>query len=227
MSEKKVIEYLKKMIFKITGHSVLEEMSIENYVDYIVDYFMTILHSMPNNVYWLDRNGLLRGGNHELARKLHLKSGFDLEGLTYEQMANAAQLPTKEFEPYRVTELEVMQSGVPSIAKEEPPIKVEGKTFYYLSNKTPLKNKKGEIIGVVGISTDITKLKEIQFDLKVALKKAEAANDAKIKFMMNMAHDLRTPLAGIIGIANIQAKEGTHEQDKQYGRWIMEAGNQL
>jgi two-component system, OmpR family, aerobic respiration control sensor histidine kinase ArcB len=227
MEEKKTIEYLRKLTFKLTGNLFSEEASIKDYVDNIVNYFNNILHSMPNNVYWLDRNCILRGGNDELAHKLNLKSGLDLEGLTYEQMAKAAKLPTKEFEPYRTTELEVMKTGIPSIAKEEPPIKAQGKTFYYLSNKTPLRNKVGEIIGVVGISTDITKLKETQLDLDMALKKVEAANNAKTEFIMNMSHDLRTPLSGIIGISNIQAKEGSNEKDKKLGAWVHHAGEQL
>ena len=174
MKEQKAIEYLRALTLKITGIAS-EKASIQDYIDEIVYYFTNILHSMPNNVYWLDRNCVLRGGNDELAHKLNLKSGFDLEGLTYEQMAQAAQLPIKEFEPYRITELEVMKTGTPSVAKEEPPITDHGKTFFYLSNKTPLRNRAGQIIGVVGISTDITKLKKTQLDLAIALKNPEAA----------------------------------------------------
>ncbi len=89
---------------------------------------LNILYTMPNNVYWLDKHCILRGGNNELAYKLNLKSGFELEGLTYEQMAHAAKLPVKEFEPYS-TELEVMETGVPSIAKEELLLKIKERPF--------------------------------------------------------------------------------------------------
>ncbi len=182
---------------------------------------------MPNNVYWLDKNCVLRGGNDNLAKQLNLKSGSELVGLTYEQMAQAANLPTQAFEPFRTTEVEVMKTGVPSIDKEEPPIKADGKIFYYLSNKTPLRNSKGEIIGVVGISTDITKLKETESALQIALDKAEAANKAKTEFIMNMSHDLRTPLAGIIGLSSLQVDDATSAQEQQYGEWIQGAGEQL
>lgn len=93
-----------------------------------------------------------------------------------------------------------MKTGIPSIDKEEPPIKVGEKTFYYLLNKTPLRNKKGDIVGVVGVLTDITKLKERQLSLNTALKKAEAANQVRTEFLENMRHDIRTPLAGIVGV---------------------------
>lgn len=227
MSERNDLEYLKKVTLQITGDTFSEKASVQDYVDNLINYFTNIIYSMPNNVYWLDKNCVLRGGNNNLANQLHLKSGAELVGLTYEQMAQAANLPTQAFEPFRTTEVEVMKTGISSIAKEEPPIKADGKIFYYLSNKTPLRNRKGEIIGVVGISTDITKLKETESALHIALEKAEAANKAKTEFIMNMSHDLRTPLAGIIGISSIQADDASSPQEQQYGKWIHSAGEQL
>ncbi|MGB8806674.1 MAG: ATP-binding protein, partial [Candidatus Rickettsiella isopodorum] len=57
--------------------------------------------------------------------------------------------------------------------------------------------------------------------------KAEAANIAKTEFIMNMSHDLRTPLAGIIGLSSLQADDATSAQEQQYGEWIHSAGEQL
>lgn len=227
MSENNNLEYLKKITLQITGDTFSEKASVQDYVDNLINYFTNIIYSMPNNVYWLDKNCVLRGGNNNLANQLNLKSGAELVGLTYEQMAQAAHLPTQAFEPFRTTEIEVMNTGIPSIDKEEPPIQADEKIFYYLSSKTPLRNRKGEIIGVVGISTDISKLKETESALHIALEKAKAANKAKTEFIMNMSHDLRTPLAGIIGISSIQADDATNPQERQYGKWIHGAGEQL
>jgi two-component system, OmpR family, aerobic respiration control sensor histidine kinase ArcB len=227
MSENNNLEYLKNVTLQITGDTFSEKASVQDYVDNLINYFTNIIYSMPNNVYWLDKNCVLRGGNNNLANQLNLKSGAELVGLTYEQMAQAAHLPTQAFEPFRTTEIEIMKTGISSIDKEEPPIKADGKIFYYLSSKTPLRNRKGEIIGVVGISTDITKLKETESALHIALEKAEAANKAKTEFIMNMSHDLRTPLAGIIGISSLQADDATSPQEQQYGKWIHSAGEQL
>lgn len=227
MPEKNYLEYLKKVTLQITGDIFSETASVQDYVDNLINYFTNIIYSMPNNVYWLDKNCVLRGGNDNLAKQLNFKSGAELVGLTYEQMAQAANLPTQAFEPFRITEVEVMKTGVPSIDKEEPPIKADGKVFYYLSNKTPLRNKKGEIIGVVGISTNITKLKETESALQIALEKAKAANKAKTEFIMNMSHDLRTPLAGIIGLSSLQTDDATSAREQQYGEWIHSAGEQL
>ncbi len=112
MSEKNYLEYLKKVTLQITGDIFSKKTSVQDYVDNLINYFTNIIYSMPNNVYWLDKNCVLRGGNDNLAKQLNLKSGSELVGLTYEQMAQAANLPTQAFEPFRTTEVEVMETKV-------------------------------------------------------------------------------------------------------------------
>jgi signal transduction histidine kinase/ActR/RegA family two-component response regulator len=85
-------------------------------------------------------------------------------------------------------------------------------TFFSSVRKPVIQN--GEIIGVLGLSIDITEKKQSEI--------------AKQEFLMNMAHDLRTPLLGIIGLANIQANKKMDQQDQQqYGQWIQGASEQL
>ena len=91
--------------------------------------------------------------------------------------------------------------------KEE---KFNGK--YYLSLKQPLIDN-GNCIGILIISFDISKQKQAEI--------------AKQEFLMNMAHDLRTPLSGIIALSNIQSKEGTTAEDRLCSQWIEDAGEQL
>ncbi len=63
-------------------------------------------------------------------------------------------------------------------------------------------DKSGEIIGLLGISTDITDQVQIEKDLEEAKEKAEVSNRAKSQFIANISHDIRTPLIGIQGLAN-------------------------
>jgi CheY-like chemotaxis protein len=55
--------------------------------------------------------------------------------------------------------------------------------------------------GVIGIRVDITGLKQQEQALEQALARAEAAQRAKNAFVADMSHALRTPLNGVLGLA--------------------------
>ncbi|WP_143549518.1 ATP-binding response regulator, partial [Rickettsiella grylli] len=87
--------------------------------------------------------------------------------------------------------------------------------------------KSGEIIGVLGVSIDITELKKTQKKLKKSKLLAETANQAKTKFLASMSHDIRTPLAGIIGLSKILQQRLNVLEDKNDLLMIGNASNQL
>lgn len=63
---------------------------------------------------------------------------------------------------------------------------------------------------------DITHLKQIERELKVAKEKAENADIAKSAFLANMSHEIRTPLNAITGFAEVMGSANTEEEKTQY-----------
>ena len=63
---------------------------------------------------------------------------------------------------------------------------------------------------------DITHLKQVERELKVAKEKAENADIAKSAFLANMSHELRTPLNAITGFAEVMGSANTEEEKTQY-----------
>ena len=71
---------------------------------------------------------------------------------------------------------------------------------------------------IVGISVDITELRQREKDLEQARITADKANQAKSDFLASMTHEIRTPLNGVYGMAqalDILAANLGHTQMKE------------
>lgn len=71
------------------------------------------------------------------------------------------------------------------------------------------------------------KLQENHEELEKALKKAEAANEAKTSFLFNMSHDIRTPMNAILGYAELIKGGLTDPTLIGYQKKMEQAGNLL
>ncbi len=176
----------------------------KEYIGELNHYYDSIIACMPGNVYWLDRNCVLLGGNDNLAKMFGLNSRTELVGLTYGQMSKLANWTEGQGESFRQAELEVMSTGQPRFNVEEPPVVIDGKTRYYISNKVPIYNTKNEIIGVVGISLDITTQKESeQLKLENAAQNIQIQEQMKFKkIVAQAAHDGRSPISSLLMLSH-------------------------
>jgi len=126
--------------------------------------FETVVANLPGHVYWLDKNNVFLGCNEQQAKTIGLASRHDIVGRTI------TEFQTKE-NADRIVKINkrVMESGVPQIA-EEPYLNASGETVVFLSHKVPLKNEEGEIIGLLGISFDVSNIKQREKSLVIAQK---------------------------------------------------------
>ncbi|MCF8467223.1 MAG: PAS domain-containing protein [Sneathiella sp.] len=99
-------------------------------------------------------------------------------------------------------EKEVFRRGLP-ISGETNGMRPNGTIVPSMVQKFPIMDDNGTVIAMGGINTDITEQKRAEETLRLALMKAEEANQSKSKFLATMSHELRTPLNAIIGFSDI------------------------
>lgn len=204
------ITSLKRNILALKKHEKKTQVYLEN-----------IIARMPGSVYWKDKEGVYLGCNDYVAEMAGVSSVKEVIGKTDYEFSWGEEAPA-----ILQTEREIMESEVPRELEISGELS-DGKKATFLVIKTPLYNDHKKVSGILATSLDITERKKLEKNLIIARDKAEAANQAKTEFIRNMSHDLRTPLAGIIGLSSIQATDGTNAEDRQYGEWIHSAGDQL
>ncbi|MCP4347839.1 MAG: PAS domain S-box protein [Desulfobacterales bacterium] len=75
-------------------------------------------------------------------------------------------------------------------------------------------DKKGTPLRSIGTVQDITGLKQIEEELRLAKKQAETANRSKSEFLANMSHEIRTPMNAIIGFSRLLL-DGNQKRDEK------------
>lgn len=75
---------------------------------------------------------------------------------------------------------------------------------------------------------DITERKKLETELLLAKEKAEESDRLKTAFLTNMAHELRTPMNGILGFADLLEDDSlTKEERHEYISIINDSGQSL
>lgn len=170
----------------------------------------TIISLMPGNVYWVDKQGRYLGCNDNELYFFGISSKEDLIGKR-----------NIDFQGFLIAEIldlankKVMETGH-NITIEEPALLKGGGMATYLTNKGPIKNECGEVVGMVGISFDITERKQHEAELKKLKEEADRANKIKTEFIKSMQHDIQTPAAGLYQALSRMKERETDPHNKNY-----------
>lgn len=155
-----------------------------------------LLEILPIHVFWKDRSGVYLGCNSLFAESVNLSRPEDVIGKTDYELP----VDQTDSEKYRKDDMQVMENNRSKLNIVEEQLLTSGNKVYLLTSKVPLHDKSNQVIGILGIYSNITNLKETQEKLAQAKEKAEIANEAKSEFIANMSHDVRTPITGILGL---------------------------
>lgn len=120
----------------------------------------TIINNMPDYVYVKDRQGRYILDNLAHARSVgHTQQ--EIIGKTVDDLFSP-ELAAR----YRADHEKIILDGQSLISYEEPSRSVDGNPIWALSSKVPLRDSSGQVVGVVGVTRDITERKEREKQLE-------------------------------------------------------------
>ena len=135
------------LVFK----DVTERRRAEQLLAQECDMLYALMDNMPDNIYFKDTDSRFTGVNKAKAQKMGLGHPREAMGKT------DFDYFTTEFarEAY-ADEQRILKSGKPLIDKVERTVTPDGQSRWVSATKVPIKDKEGQVTGIVGISRDIT-----------------------------------------------------------------------
>ena len=95
----------------------------------------------------------------------------------------------------------VMQNR--ELSSVEELVDFKHKSVWFEIFRAPIIDENGQLLGTTGIARDITSRKMADEALQKAVASAEAANEAKSKFLAIMSHEIRNPLNAVVGMTRM------------------------
>ncbi len=186
--------------------------------------FLTYVQDQLNDLfYYKDRESRFLGGNLAWSRYHGVDNPAALIGKT--DLDSTIFSPEAKQKIY--SEEQQMMASAGFIRNREKITTASGEDKYYESLKTCMFDSLGNVIGLVGITRDITAQVTAEIALQKSREEAEHLAQVKSSFLAVMSHEIRTPMNGVIGCASLLNETQLDEEQIQLLRTIQSSGESL
>ena len=132
--------------------------------------FQLAIDNIPHSVFWKDRNSVFLGCNRNLAKDAGIGEPENIIG------KSDYDLPwtKEETQWFQECDKRIMESGVPELNIIETQVQVNGNLVWLNTNKIPLRDSEGNVVGIFGNYENITERKQVEENLKKLNQTLEA-----------------------------------------------------
>lgn len=173
-----------------------------------------LFDNIPFALWIKDIDGRFRMINEEYENYYGLKKEYIIGRHMSEVLRSENLAPEKTVEQLVECDKKVIRTK--QIFREVEHMLINGEDYYVSITKAPILDEKGKIVGLLGISYDITEERRQEKSLRESTLLAETANRAKSEFLANMSHEIRTPMNGILGFIQLLSETKLTEEQKDY-----------
>ena len=182
----------------------------------------TLIDNLPLNVFIKDLDSkkvLVNKSECEYlgvknANEILGKNDFDLYG------KETAQISRDE-------DLQVINSLTSILGKETKSVKKDGTVTTFLTSKIPLIGDDGVANGLIGISLDITRLKQKEEELRDLINVTSMQNKKLINFAHIVSHNLRSHSANFSMLLDFLVNEQNGNERENLTKMLVEASDNL
>ncbi len=180
-----------------------------------------LLSAIPDLVWMKDANGVFLSCNPAFGRLMGAEPAQIVGKTDYEFF------PPEVVEQFHADDSSAAASPTPIIREEWVTYLSDGHRGLLETIKTAVKGKDGQLIGVMGIARDVTKVHGLLHEVEKARAEALLSSEAKSTFLANMSHEIRTPMNAIMGMSDLCLSTPLNDRQRSYVSKIKSASSAL
>jgi PAS domain S-box-containing protein len=221
ISSKKVAHRLPggKRIIIATIRDITERKQIAAQLEHEQAILRHLLDAIPDPIFYKDRGGVYLGCNRAFEELTGCKKQEIIGRTSYDLFHGV---------------VEALGTQERLVLEEQRTVRLEQSVTYPDDHEAlfdtlliPFHAPDGALLGLLGISRDITERKAAEEELRSAKEAAESANQTKSTFLSTMTHELRTPMNGVLGLTGLLLDTGLSPEQLDLVNTIRVSGDTL
>jgi two-component system sensor kinase FixL len=184
----------------------------------------SIMDTIPDFIYVKDESNRYLRINEAYSKHLGLTKPAEATGRTPFDF-----YPRPLAEQYAEDERLVIQTGNPQLDKVEPSVTRDGREIWLETTAVPLRDGNGQLLGLVGLSSDVTQRQEKDEKLRHFAQALQRSNEELQNFASVASHDLQEPLRKIQAFGDRLRSRTANlgEQERDYITRMMDAAGRM